>query len=197
MPLAIKDTNHAEVSDFLFAFAKMLLGGRRVPCMAAAISATTFYRTTMADTKTIAATALRSARPAGRSSISVPKTFQSAANDGQRWRWCLQKAGEIDPEQRDWARLSSPGSGKPIRHGDDAERTYARPVADAPSKAETMPPRRALGEDETIARLATGVQRLKLPDEFNFITIYRQIVDGDGQRPSQRPRRYATTAHST
>ncbi|HEY2827852.1 MAG TPA: MG2 domain-containing protein [Pirellulales bacterium] len=34
-----------------------------------------------------------------------------------------------------------------------------------------------LGEDETIARLASGIWRFKLPDEFNFIRIYRQIAD--------------------
>ena len=32
-----------------------------------------------------------------------------------------------------------------------------------------------LGENETIARLVTGVKRLELPDEFNFIKIYQQI----------------------
>jgi len=34
-----------------------------------------------------------------------------------------------------------------------------------------------LGEDETIARLATGVKRFKLPDEFNFIKVYQKIVE--------------------
>ena len=33
-----------------------------------------------------------------------------------------------------------------------------------------------LGENETIARLATGIKRFKLPDEFNFIKIYQQIA---------------------
>ena len=34
-----------------------------------------------------------------------------------------------------------------------------------------------LGEDETIARLASGVKRFKLPDEFNYIKIYQQVAD--------------------
>ena len=33
-----------------------------------------------------------------------------------------------------------------------------------------------LDEDETIARLATGIKRFKLPDEFNYIKIYQQIA---------------------
>ena len=33
-----------------------------------------------------------------------------------------------------------------------------------------------LGEDETIARLATGVKRFKLPDDHNFIKLYQQVA---------------------
>ena len=34
-----------------------------------------------------------------------------------------------------------------------------------------------LTDDETIARLATGIKRFKLPDEFNPIKIYQAIAD--------------------
>ena len=34
-----------------------------------------------------------------------------------------------------------------------------------------------LEDDETIARLATGIKRFKLPDEFNPIKIYQAIAD--------------------
>ena len=34
-----------------------------------------------------------------------------------------------------------------------------------------------LGEDETIARLATGIKRFKLPDDQNYIKLYQQVVD--------------------
>ena len=40
----------------------------------------------------------------------------------------------------------------------------------------------SLKEDETIARLATGIKRFPLPDEFNFIRIYQQIADDRGDR---------------
>ena len=36
-----------------------------------------------------------------------------------------------------------------------------------------------LGENETIARLATGIKRFKLPDEFNYISLYKQVADDD------------------
>jgi uncharacterized protein YfaS (alpha-2-macroglobulin family) len=42
-----------------------------------------------------------------------------------------------------------------------------------------------LSEDETIAKFATGIKRFKLPDEYNFIKIYRKILnDNDGYSSS-------------
>ena len=45
-----------------------------------------------------------------------------------------------------------------------------------------------LDDDETIARLATGIKRFKLPDEFNFIKIYQQIAAEPRNRPWRRRR---------
>ena len=39
-----------------------------------------------------------------------------------------------------------------------------------------------LTDDETIARLATGIKRFKLPDEFNFLKIYTRVA-GRGKSP--------------
>ena len=52
-------------------------------------------------------------------------------------------------------------------------------MADDDSKEDRAAPSPCtpLGEDETIARLATGMKRFKLPDEFNYITIYQQVAD--------------------
>src|SRR5262249_1698202 len=33
-----------------------------------------------------------------------------------------------------------------------------------------------LSDDETIARLATGIKRFKLPDEYNYIKIYERVA---------------------
>ena len=40
-------------------------------------------------------------------------------------------------------------------------------------------PSGTLGEGETIARLATGIRRFGLPDQFNPIKIYRTVADGE------------------
>ncbi len=59
-----------------------------------------------------------------------------------------------------------------------------------------------LEDDETIARLATGIKRFKLPDEFNPIKIYQTIADdpktGRGRRGAERAwRRSSRTAASS
>ena len=51
-----------------------------------------------------------------------------------------------------------------------------RPTTRRRTRAAPTPCTRS-SEDETIARLATGIKRFKLPDEFNYIKIYQQVAD--------------------
>ena len=53
---------------------------------------------------------------------------------------------------------------------------FGGPVGDKPAESRPVRPH-TLGDDETIARLATGVKRFKLPDEFNPIRLYRQVAE--------------------
>ena len=111
----------------------------------------------------------------------IPKSWQDAASDGQRWRWCLVQAVEADAARADEVRYTFAtflrgqfdvqtmgGYGSPYgRSRDDSRKDESGPYAVA-----------TLGEDETIARLATGIKRFKLPDEFNFIRLFQQIAEG-------------------
>ncbi len=108
-------------------------------------------------------------------------SWDVAENDGQRWRWALDQAIENEPQQKTTVRLrladflrqqfgvetlaQSPFAAFWGHQDDDAHPTKSSIVA-----LETM------GEDETTARLAVGVRRFKLPDEFNFIKIYQQVA---------------------
>lgn len=114
----------------------------------------------------------------------LPRTWESAANDGERWRFALSQAVEHAPDlaarvdlvfadflkvqfgvqtlaQFGWIPLESDNvetdSGDQDRTGTFALHT--------------------LGEDETIARLATGVKRFTLPEEFNHVKIYQRVAD--------------------
>ncbi|MEZ6147360.1 MAG: hypothetical protein R3B91_18435 [Planctomycetaceae bacterium] len=60
------------------------------------------------------------------------------------------------------------------RYGDDGARGRADDEDESgPYAVHT------LSDDETIARLATGVKRFTLPDEFNFIRIYQQLTQDE------------------
>ncbi|HVT79520.1 MAG TPA: alpha-2-macroglobulin family protein [Phycisphaerae bacterium] len=103
----------------------------------------------------------------------IPKGGWAAAKtDGERWRWALMQAGEYSPAEKQHANLMW---GEFLRDqfgvqtmayyggligssGDNAKNDESGPYAV-----------HTLKDGETIARLASGVKRLSLPDEFNYI----------------------------
>jgi len=111
----------------------------------------------------------------------IPETYQAASSDGQRWRWALGRAvashGNVKPEV-----LLVRGR---FLHGQFGVQTM-RPIitprreAAGDGKPEDSGPWAVdtLADTETIARLASGIKRFELPDEFNFIGIFRQLARG-------------------
>jgi len=110
----------------------------------------------------------------------LPDSYNAAKSDGQRWRWLMAQVVEYAPQRRaeidtyfaDFLReqfgvqtLAQYAGyfGRSNDEGDESG-TYAL---------------HTLGEDETIARLATGVKRFHLPDEFNFIKIFQRVASSD------------------
>lgn len=106
------------------------------------------------------------------------ESWETAKNDGQRWRWALERVMQLDASRRgevytrlahfhqqqfgvqtlrqfSWFSFEVPGE-------DDESGKYAV---------------HTLGDDETIARLAVGVRRFKLPDEFNHIKLFQQAAE--------------------
>jgi uncharacterized protein YfaS (alpha-2-macroglobulin family) len=113
---------------------------------------------------------------------NIPTSWDATENDGQRWRWALEQWVEWNPsarpsEQYQRAEFLQNQFGVQTlanywgwngRSGDDDTKRQAGIWA-----VDT------LGEDETIARLATGIKRLKLPDEQNFIKLYQKAAEAD------------------
>ncbi len=102
----------------------------------------------------------------------LPASEEAARNDGERWRWLLARAEAIDPTRHaqvltDRGGLAQHQFGvKPDgMSGDDDDNPAAKEL-------------RSLGDDETIATLATGPKRLKLADEFNPIKLFEQVASG-------------------
>jgi len=102
------------------------------------------------------------------------KTYKAAVTDGQRWRWALAEAVRVDPGLRTqslvtrarflWGQFGVQTmrfAGIQLRETDDDD--------DEPAAGPWSV--RGLAESETIAKLASGVQRFKLPREHNHIAL--------------------------
>ncbi len=125
----------------------------------------------------------------------VPASFADAKCDGERWRWLLEEAMRSEPKSKNTIMLQyadflksqfgvetmayfrgwyGPRGGEDGQVDEDADKDESGPYAV-----------HTLSEDETIAKLATGIKRFKLPDEYNYIKIYKKILaDNDGNGSS-------------
>jgi len=109
----------------------------------------------------------------------TPESWAAAKSDGERFRWLL-------------AQQAKQGA----RHALEADMTFARwlrgqfdvqtiaqywraPEDDDNARQDGLLTLHTLKENETIARLATGVKRFTLPDEFNFIAIIERVFKSD------------------
>jgi len=110
---------------------------------------------------------------------SVPASWADAKNDGERWRWALAttlKASDnhTNVVTQTYAEFceSQFGTQTMAQYGywfrsNDADDDKNKPQTYALD---------TLTDEETIARLATGVKRFKLPDEHNPIKIYKELA---------------------
>lgn len=107
---------------------------------------------------------------------AVPETWDSAKNDGERWRWLLAGiAGNGDESYAafEYAMFLVRQFDVQTLAGFFPFRSNTKEDATGPLAVRT------LRDDETIARLATGIKRFTLPYEHDFIRILRSL-DGDG-----------------
>lgn len=105
----------------------------------------------------------------------VPKSWDAAKSDGERWRWMLLQAVEADNSLRNEA----DSSWASFLHNEFGVQTMAwlRGGSGRDDDEDDSGPYavHALSDDETIAKLATGIRRFKLPDEFNSLKLFQQI----------------------
>ena len=116
----------------------------------------------------------------------VPKSFEAAENDGQRWRWCLQQAVEMDPQRLNSVRMqfaefllnqfgvqTMAQWGWRIRTHGDRRHEGGRERHVCPAHPGRKRDHRPAGHRH---------QAFKLPDEFNYIKIFQQIADETSTR---------------
>src|SRR5262249_44065923 len=108
----------------------------------------------------------------------TPEAFAKAKNDGERWRWALAQAAEADAGLLNMTRATLAA----FLVGQFGTQTiqgmgFGGGPSGGPTEAAAPHALATLSDDETIARLATGIKRFRLPDEFNSIKIYQAIAD--------------------
>ena len=118
---------------------------------------------------------------------SNPESFESAKSDGERMRWALEQA-KLNPATK----LSATRSWADFLHSQFSVDTLAQDMwffqrsssADEADKDrdEGIAAVHTLEDNETIAKLTTGIKRFKLADEFNPIFQYQQIAAETGEK---------------
>jgi uncharacterized protein YfaS (alpha-2-macroglobulin family) len=109
----------------------------------------------------------------------IPLTFDAARSDGERWRWLLAEAERLQPNRRAelltqyttflWNQfgVQTMAQFQWMRNGFQQDSDRDEPGTFA---------LHTLNENESIARLATGVKRFELPDGHNFVSLFREIA---------------------
>ena len=196
IPLALKDDNKAAAAEFHWQFANTLLTGNG--------QAQAWRLQALTDLATLPDYEegyfwWRGQQPQGTPVDAdgnpvfhaVPKSYEDAKSDGERWRWMLAQTMELHADRRDEVLfsftqfLSSQFGVETMAQygwfGRFADESVKEDVAnkEGEKKSGTFS-LHTLSDDETIARLATGVKRFKLPDEFNFFRIWQQLAQRRG-----------------
>jgi hypothetical protein len=111
---------------------------------------------------------------------SVPKGWDKSANDGERWRWLMARAIEYNSDHTNRVDMTL----ATFFRGQYGVQTmhswgWRAPASDAKDEKTGTFALHTLKDSETIAKLATGLQRFTLPDEFNWIKIYERVAERD------------------
>jgi uncharacterized protein YfaS (alpha-2-macroglobulin family) len=118
----------------------------------------------------------------------IPASYEKAQNDGERWRWMLSQAAEFDPNLVNDADLALANFMR-SQLGVQTMAYYSwrhRGEDDTKKDESGTYALHTLNDNETIARLANGIKRFAVPDEFNWIKIYERVAGrGKSQRGEQ------------
>jgi uncharacterized protein YfaS (alpha-2-macroglobulin family) len=185
-PLAQKDADHAAVSDFLLEMARMFMLSRSdnqawklqtLTDLGTLPDYEESGRGRYGNRESAGAPVDADGKPVV---YAVPKSFETAENDGQRWRWCLQQAAEVDSQKINevrWELAQFALSQFGVQTMADSGWSFGREEVDDTKHNESgIYDLHTLSDDETIAKLATGIQRFRMPEDYNYIKLFQQIV---------------------
>ncbi|MCA9096796.1 MAG: alpha-2-macroglobulin, partial [Planctomycetaceae bacterium] len=111
---------------------------------------------------------------------AVPKSFETSTTDGERWRYLLSQAAEVNPRlspqvRRTFADFLDSQFG--VQTLAEWQSYFRRTSTEEDGKKSDTGifELHTLADDETICRLASGIKRFKLADDFNALKIYQEL----------------------
>ena len=111
----------------------------------------------------------------------VPRTWAVAKNDGERWMFANAMRADVDKAGRRNSARSL---------GDFAYNQFGVWTLREESEVkELIDELKTLQDDETVVRLANGIKRFRLPVEYNYIRMWRELKEYDSIA-SEYERRY-------
>lgn len=118
--------------------------------------------------------------------FEIPSSFDAAQNDGERWRYVLQQAAQVNDGGQHWSEWiwadflwQQYGVQTMAQSSRRYFQTYAQDSSgnNASDTEKSIFNLQNLSDVETIAKLATGIKRFDLPANYNFIELYKSLVD--------------------
>ncbi|MBL7661243.1 alpha-2-macroglobulin [bacterium] len=123
---------------------------------------------------------------------AIPLNFETAKNDGERFRWTLNRWAELAPHDKDEVSYKLATFLQSIFGVETIQNYYFTPAASTQDgQTESQYALHTLSDDETIARLATGIKRFSLPQDYNPTILFKSLADTD---ESQTRSSYAESA---
>lgn len=114
----------------------------------------------------------------------IASDWENALNDGERWRYCLDQVEINDPSKRNYVRQQIARFARNQFGVTTMQQGMYWPAMVRHSEENSNEENESgifaihtLSAKETIAKLANGIKRFELPDEYNFIRIYEDIVE--------------------
>ena len=108
----------------------------------------------------------------------APKSFEEAANDGERIQALYNELCEVVPSQRA-AVLKTRAYDARAFYGVTTLASYNvwRNLDDEQKRAAALASLEELADNETVARLANGVRSFTLPEDYAYIDLFREARD--------------------
>lgn len=112
--------------------------------------------------------------------FSTPESFEAARNDGERLRFIQAQKFAVAERLEKFQILMEQGVNARAVFGVQTLANYSRYFPsnpNAPTSETGIWDLHTLDDSETIAKLATGVKRFKLPDDENCLVLWREALE--------------------